>query len=104
MQFVQGFFIDKLPRILNSTEGAYLAFIDGDHNGKRMLEYFEIFCNFSSKNVILVFDDIHWSRDMQKAWKTICKDTRVTLSINLFFLGIVFFHSKYAKKELKYMM
>ena len=40
---------------------------------------------------VVILDDIHWSDEMHQAWETIKKDPAVTLSIDLFFKGIVFF-------------
>jgi hypothetical protein len=48
---------------------------------------------------ILVFDDIHWSEEMEQAWNEISGHKAVTLSIDLFFIGIVFFRKEFAQKQ-----
>ena len=46
-----------------------------------------------------MFDDIYWSDGMQKAWKEICANKEVTLSLDLFKFGIVFFKTENKQKE-----
>jgi hypothetical protein len=36
---------------------------------------------------------------MEGAWEKICKDDRVTLSIDLFFIGLVFFRKEFREKQ-----
>jgi hypothetical protein len=48
---------------------------------------------------VIVFDDIHWSREMEEAWEQIHQDSRVTLSIDLFFIGLVFFNPSFKVKQ-----
>ena len=53
------------------------------------------------ENSIIVFDDIYWSDQMEEAWKEIVNNKRVTLSIDLFKMGIVFFHPSIVKEHYK---
>ncbi|MFT5184141.1 MAG: putative O-methyltransferase YrrM [Flavobacteriales bacterium] len=93
-----GPFEQTLPTALADLGNIDLAFIDGDHRGEATLKYFEqIYPSCSSKSC-LVFDDIHWSPDMQDAWEKLVADERVFLSIDLFYFGLVFFDSE-RKKE-----
>ena len=48
---------------------------------------------------ILIFDDIHWSREMETAWDEIKKDSSISLTIDLFFIGIVFFRKEQLVKQ-----
>jgi len=52
-----------------------------------------------NENAILIFDDIHWSNDMEKAWEEIKESTKVTLTIDLFFVGLVFIDKKLSKEN-----
>ncbi len=78
-----------------------LVFFDGNHTKEATLNYF----NWAKKNVnensIFIFDDIYWSKQMNNAWNIICADNKVTLSIDLFSIGIVFFISKNQKEHFK---
>jgi len=48
---------------------------------------------------ILIFDDIHWSAQMEEAWEIIKQHNSVTLSIDLFFIGIVFLRKDFKVKQ-----
>lgn len=76
-----------------------LVFIDGNHNYEATLRYFRYFSSISGENSIIVFDDIRWSGEMEKAWKEIKADARVTIAIDLFFMGIIFFRPGVSKQE-----
>ena len=76
-----------------------MAFIDGNHNKKSTIEYFEIILKKSNNNTILVFDDIHWSNKMEDAWKYIKESKETTVTIDLFFIGIVFLDKKLSKED-----
>lgn len=99
IHLIVGNFDDTLSRHLNKIETIDLAFVDGNHRKKPTIRYFNILLkkiNFSS---IIIFDDIHWSREMEEAWKIIKDHPAVTLSIDLFFIGIVFFRNDFKCKQ-----
>src|SRR5688572_31440533 len=48
---------------------------------------------------VFVFDDINWNEGMQKAWKEIKDHPEVTLSIDLFYAGMIFFRKEKQQKE-----
>jgi hypothetical protein len=48
---------------------------------------------------ILIFDDIHWSKEMEAAWHEIKNHPGVMLTIDLFFIGLVFFNSDFKVKQ-----
>jgi hypothetical protein len=54
-----------------------------------------------TENSIVVFDDIYWSDGMVLAWNEIKKHPKVTATIDLFQIGIVFFNKNLTKKEYK---
>jgi len=92
IELTEGNFNNVLPELLTKTGNIDLAFIDGNHRKEPTLEYFAQLLNCSTPNTILVFDDIHWSPEMEEAWAIIQQHPAVTLSIDLFFIGIVFFN------------
>lgn len=75
------------------------AFIDGDHTYEGTLFYFGLLKKYLSNNSIVVFHDIYWSKEMAKAWSEIKKDPEVTITIDLFFMGIVFFRKELSKQD-----
>lgn len=96
-----GSFDEELPRILNTIPRADLVFFDGDHTKSATLASFERCVAKSGTNSIFVFDDIRWSDEMFEAWTIIANDPRVSVSIDLFRVGIVFFRKGIVKQHFK---
>jgi predicted O-methyltransferase YrrM len=88
-----------LDNIISKVDQLDMVFFDGNHRKKATLGYFNKCMTKAHENSIFLFDDIHWSRGMQKAWKKIKSDKRVSLTIDLYWLGIVFFRSGVAKQD-----
>jgi predicted O-methyltransferase YrrM len=89
IKLLTGDFATTLPPLLQSTGIIDFAFIDGNHRKEPTLQYFQQLLNHANNNTILVFDDIHWSAGMEEAWAIIQQHPAVTLTIDLFFIGIV---------------
>jgi hypothetical protein len=66
--------------------------LDGHHLKAPTLDYFQQLLLHVTPSTILIFDDIHWSREMEEAWSQIRQQPGVKLTIDLFFIGIVFFN------------
>ena len=66
-----------------------LIYIDGNHQMKPTLDYFEFALNHIHDESVIIFDDVHWSKEMEQAWGKICKDERIHVSMDLFQFGIV---------------
>ena len=99
IDLIEGNFDTQLPKWLEQHKSIDFAFIDGNHAFKPTLAYFEALLEVVHENSILVFDDIHWSAEMEQAWAHIRAHPRVTLSIDLFFIGVVFFRKEFAQKQ-----
>lgn len=76
-----------------------LVYFDGNHSKKATLEYFELLLPTITNDSVWIFDDIHWSEDMEEAWKTIQKHPQVTVTIDTFQWGIVFFRNEQEKEH-----
>ena len=88
---VEGEFLQSLPMVLSKTGSAELVFLDGNHRKEPTLAYFDQLIKYKTGSSLFIFDDIHWSKEMEEAWGEIKTDPRVTLTIDLFFFGLVFF-------------
>lgn len=66
-----------------------LVYIDGNHQLAPTLNYFEFALNHIDDESFIIFDDIHWSDEMEQAWQTIIEDNRVHVTMDLFQFGIV---------------
>ena len=96
---IVGEFEKTLQPFLAQNRIIDLAFIDGNHRKLPTLHYFEQMLLHVNENSFLVFDDIHWSKEMEEAWEIIKNHKAVTLSIDLFFIGIVFFKKDFKVKQ-----
>ena len=98
-ELVMGDFSKTLTPLLGSIPAIDLAFVDGNHRKQPTLEYFYQLLNKVQDSSILIFDDIHWSKEMEEAWEEIKINSRVTLTIDLFFIGLVFFKKDFKEKQ-----
>lgn len=88
-----------LVKILKQLQQVDLLFVDGNHRMEPTLQYFNDAKPFLHNESIVIFDDIHWSAGMHEAWQIIQRDPSVTLSIDLFYFGIVFFQTEFKVKQ-----
>jgi predicted O-methyltransferase YrrM len=94
-----GDFGKVLPVILPQMQGRKLIFFDGNHRYSPTMDYFKQACAYAGEEDIFVFDDIHWSKEMELAWKEIKKNKEVTCTVDLFFIGLVFFRKDFKEKQ-----
>lgn len=99
IQLIEGDFGKTLQPLLSALPPVDLAFVDGNHKKEPTLHYFDELLKKSTENTILIFDDIHWSKEMEEAWKIIKENDTVTLSIDLFFIGIIFLKKDFKIKQ-----
>ena len=85
-----GNFDKVLPEIFATNPILDLVFIDGNHSYAPTIKYFEDCLKYSNSNTVFLFDDIHWSSDMEKAWEEIKNHPKVTISIDLYEMGLIF--------------
>jgi predicted O-methyltransferase YrrM len=96
---VTGDFDETLLPLLGRLPPVELAFVDGNHRREPTLRYFDMLLRHSARSAALIFDDIHWSEEMEAAWTTIKNDPRVYLTIDLFFIGIVFLRDEFKVRQ-----
>jgi predicted O-methyltransferase YrrM len=99
ISIIEGNFDDTLSSVISQLSTVDFAFIDGNHRREPTENYFQQLLSKTNNNSILVFDDIHWSREMEQAWETIQAHPWVRCSIDLFFIGIVFFRQEFGEKQ-----
>ncbi len=100
-QVVVGNFNDTLPRVLEEIDQLDFVWFDGNHQEAPTLIYFEQCLQKAANNTVFVFDDIHWSKGMSAAWEKIIQHPQITISIDLFQVGIVFFRAECQKQHFK---
>ena len=76
-----------------------VAFVDANHTYEASMRYFDVLAQKIHEKSVVVMDDIHHSEEMERAWKEICADERVTSTIDLYQMGLVFFDKHYWKRN-----
>ena len=76
-----------------------LIYFDGNHSKQATLEYFELLLPTITNETVWIFDDIHWSKEMEEAWEIIKKHPKVTVTVDTFQWGIVFFRNEQVKED-----
>ena len=89
----------ELPKLLSNINKLDFVYFDGNHQKQATLNYFNLCLEKTHNDTIFYFDDIHWSKGMESAWEEIKKNKKVTLTIDLFFSGIVFFKKELSKED-----
>ena len=88
-----------VEELVGDIERLDVAFIDANHTYVSTCEYFDILAGIVHEKSVIVVDDIHYTEEMEKAWKAICADERVTSTIDLYQMGLVFFDKHYWKRH-----
>lgn len=90
IQQLIGNFNEVLPKFLSTNPKLDLVFIDGNHAYEPTLNYFNQTLQHTHNETVFIFDDIHWSTDMEKAWEAIKQHPKVSLTIDIYEMGLVF--------------
>jgi predicted O-methyltransferase YrrM len=76
-----------------------LIYFDGNHSKQATLDYFKLLLPTITNDSVWIFDDIHWSKDMEEAWELIKNHTKVSVTIDTFQWGLVFFRKEQEKEH-----
>jgi predicted O-methyltransferase YrrM len=96
-----GNFDETLPKIISENQELDFIFIDGNHRYDATHNYFNWCLPRLNNQSVMIFDDIYWSAGMKKAWEEIKEHPQVTVTIDLFWIGLVFFRDGQAKEHFK---
>lgn len=96
-----GNFNELLPKVIDHAASLDFVYIDGNHTKAATLNYFNWCLPKVHENSMLIFDDIYWSEGMKAAWAEIKNHPQVSVTIDLFWIGLVFFKKDQAKEHFK---
>lgn len=99
IQSLQGSFTDKIQEVSQPTWD--LIFFDGHHSKEATLTYFDMLLPTAHNDSVFIFDDIYWSKGMTEAWDRIKQHPKVTVTVDTFNWGIVFFRKEQHKEHFK---
>ncbi|MBL4593585.1 MAG: class I SAM-dependent methyltransferase [Flavobacteriales bacterium] len=99
IELVNDTFDHFLPSYLAKVASLDLVFFDGNHQKDATINYFNLCVEKIHNDTVFIFDDIHWSEGMTEAWEVIKKHPKVSSTIDLYFMGIVFFNPDLSKED-----
>ncbi|RED38189.1 methyltransferase family protein [Winogradskyella eximia] len=99
VEFLIGNFSNTILTLQNNNFD--FIFFDGHHNKEATIQYFEALLPKIHNETVFVFDDIYWSEGMTEAWEYIKNHNAVTVTVDVFLLGVVFFRKEQAKEHFK---
>ncbi|WP_296314906.1 O-methyltransferase [Winogradskyella sp. UBA3174] len=99
VEFITGNFTDTIPDLKEDTFD--FIFFDGHHNKDATIQYFETLLPKVNNDTIFIFDDIYWSKGMTEAWEHIKAQNAVSVTVDCFHLGFVFFRKEQVKEHFK---
>jgi hypothetical protein len=76
-----------------------MVFVLGDLPGNDVPDYFSLVMQHIHNDSVLIFCNIYGSKKMQEVWNKIKNHTSVTLTIDLFNLGLVFCKEELTKED-----
>jgi len=96
-----GNFDELLPRVIEELPQLDFVYIDGNHRKDATLNYFKWCLPKVHENSLLIFDDIYWSKGMKEAWEEIKNHPDVAVTVDLFWIGLVYFKKGQAREHFK---
>ena len=101
IEVVEGNIDDTLERFLQGMESVDFALIDANHGYEPTIRYFDLLADKCAQGSVIALDDIHYSREMGRAWEQIKRDSRVVTTMDFYDMGLVFFNKQYLRKHYK---
>lgn len=99
IELVVGNLDETLPACVAALDRLDFVFFDANHRCEPTVRYFETCLPKMHNDTCFVFDDIHWSDDMERAWESIKAHPDVTVTVDLFYIGLVFFRREQPKQH-----
>lgn len=99
IEIIKGNFDNTLSIALEKMPQLDWVFFDGNHKKEPTIRYFHQCLEKASEKALFIFDDINWSAEMLEAWDEIKQHAKVYITIDLFFLGLVFLEKRPQKEH-----
>lgn len=101
VELVVGNFDAVLPEVLSGIDRLDFVFVDGNHRKQATIDYFLQCLPRVHEGSVMIFDDIYWSKGMGEAWDMIKAHPGVTVTVDLFWIGLVFFRKGQKKEDFR---
>jgi len=91
IQVIEGPFDVVLQYFVTTGVKPGMVFIDGNHRKEPVINYFNQLVGLADSKTVIIIDDINYSKEMEEAWNVIKLHEKVSVSIDIFRMGILFF-------------
>lgn len=88
-----------LNQLLTEKPTFDLIFFETNNNQMPILEVFEFLLPTAKNNSVWIFNDIYSNSEIQNSWQTIKNHPKVTVTIDTFAIGLVFFRTEQQKQH-----
>jgi len=92
---------NTLEEKIHEINSIDFVFFDANHRKEPTLKYFNLCLSKAHEGSLFVFDDIHWSPEMEQTWEEIKAHPKALITVDLFFMGLVFFRTNQPKQHFK---
>lgn len=99
VQLTVGNMDEILTDVLENMKRVDFVLMDANHRYEPTMRYFNLIKQNCHSDSIIVLDDIHWSTEMNRAWKEIIARTEVKISVDFFHFGVLFFKQGRQKED-----
>ncbi|WP_379088304.1 SAM-dependent methyltransferase [Pedobacter sp. UC225_65] len=99
--FTSGDLIHQFKTAIEITEALDFVYVGGKNSRSFVLDIFDLCLAKTNEHTILLFDQLYWNEEMKEAWQTIKNHPEVTVTIDLFWFGLVYFRKGQAKEHFK---
>lgn len=94
-----GAYAEVLPAALQDLGQPDFVFFNTLHEQQNNAALFEMCLKHVHENTVFVFEGIQANRQMSAFWQNVCACPQVTVTLDLYSLGIVFFNKKLHKRD-----
>lgn len=100
IKLVNADFSDAIQQALSELPTLDFVFLDGNHRYQPTLDYFSQCLPYVNNDTVFVVDDIHKNAEMELAWKKLSDSQNVTLSLDFYTMGVLFFRRQLSKQTI----
>ena len=99
-----GEFGETLPSVLSEGKKLDFVLLDGNHQYAPTVKYFGQIAPQVRDGGLIIVDDINWSAGMRKAWQELRAREEVSVSVDLFWMGLCFLRRNQSKQHFRFRM
>ena len=94
-----GNYQESLSKVLEETDKFDFVFFNRPYEQQNNYLLFEMCLSKVHNETVFVFEGIKENGQIRKFWQTVCRCPEVTVTIDLYSMGIVFFNKKLHKRD-----